>query len=43
MILASITLVIGFACGFAAGVKNAKSSKVAKIKEVAEAFKSDKE
>lgn len=43
MILASITLVIGFACGFAAGVKNAKSSKIAKIKEVAEAFKPDQE
>jgi hypothetical protein len=43
MILALICLAIGLACGFAAGVKNAKSSKIAKIKEVAEVFKSDKE
>jgi hypothetical protein len=43
MILALICLAIGLACGFAAGVKNANSSKVNKIKEVAEVFKSDKE
>lgn len=43
MILALICVAIGFACGFAAGVKNANSSKVNKIKEVAEVFQSDKE
>lgn len=43
MLFAFITLVIGFACGFAAGVKNAKSSKVAKVKDLAEEFKIDKE
>jgi hypothetical protein len=43
MILALICLAIGLACGFAAGVKNAKSSKVAKIKDLAEEFKVDKE
>jgi hypothetical protein len=40
MILALICLAIGLACGFAAGVKNAKSSKIAKIKDLAEEFKS---
>ena len=43
MILALICLAIGLACGFAAGVKNANSSKVAKAKEIADIFKSDKE
>lgn len=43
MILALICLAIGLACGFAAGVKNANSSKVTKAKEIADIFKSDKE
>lgn len=36
-------LAVGAIVGFIAGVKNANSSKVAKAKEVAEIFKSDKE
>lgn len=43
MILALICLAIGLCVGFAAGVKNANSSKVTKAKDLAEAFKSDKE
>jgi hypothetical protein len=39
MIYAFITLVIGFACGFAAGVKNAKSSKVGKAVDILDALK----
>ena len=40
MIFALICLAIGFGCGFAAGVKNANSSKVSKAKELADIFKS---
>jgi hypothetical protein len=39
MIIAILSLILGFAGGFYAGVKNANSSKVAKIKEVSEVFK----
>lgn len=39
MILAIISLVIGFAGGFYAGVKNANSSKVEKAKSILDALK----
>jgi len=39
MLFAFITLVIGFACGFAAGVKNANSSKVDKAVDILDALK----
>lgn len=39
MILAFISLVIGFAGGFYAGIKNANSSKLAKGKELLAALK----
>lgn len=42
MLFAFITLVIGFACGFAAGVKNAKSSKVDTAKDILDALKGKK-
>lgn len=38
MVLLLITLTIGFAGGFYAGVKNAGSSKVAKAKSLADEF-----
>lgn len=38
MIIALISLTIGFAGGFYAGVKNANSSKVAKAKAIADEF-----
>ena len=40
MIIALISLILGFAGGFYAGVKNANSSKVAKGKELLSALKS---
>ena len=40
MILAIISLLIGFAGGFYAGVKNANSSKLTKGKELLNALKS---
>ena len=40
MIIALISLVLGFAGGFYAGVKNANSSKLAKGKELLSALKS---
>lgn len=40
MIIALISLIIGFAGGFYAGVKNANSSKLAKGKELLDALKS---
>lgn len=39
MLLAFIALVVGFAGGFFAGVKNANSSKVEKAKEVINSLK----
>jgi hypothetical protein len=39
MLLALIALVLGFAGGFYAGLKNANSSKVEKAKEVINSFK----
>lgn len=39
MLLALIALVLGFAGGFYAGIKNANSSKVEKAKEVINSFK----
>ena len=39
MLLALIALVLGFAGGFYAGIKNANSSKVEKTKEVINSFK----
>jgi uncharacterized protein YneF (UPF0154 family) len=42
MILAIISLLVGFAGGFYAGVKNANSSKLSKGKELLTALKSDK-
>lgn len=42
MILALISLVIGFSGGFYAGVKNADSSKLAKGKEILAALKGKK-
>lgn len=39
MLLAFIALVVGFAGGFFAGIKNANSSKVEKAKEVINSFK----
>lgn len=42
MILALISLVIGFAGGFIAGVKNADSSKLSKSKELLDALKGKK-
>ena len=40
MIIAIISLIIGFAGGFYAGVKNANSSKLTKGKELLAALKS---
>jgi len=40
MIIALISLIIGFAGGFYAGVKNANSSKLSKGKELLDALKS---
>ena len=40
MIIALISLILGFAGGFYAGVKNANSSKLAKGKELLAALKS---
>jgi len=42
MILALISIVIGFAGGFYAGVKNANSSKLSKSKALLDALKGDK-
>lgn len=42
MIIALISLLIGFAGGFYAGVKNADSSKLAKGKELLAALKGKK-
>ena len=42
MITILISLIIGFAGGFFAGVKNANSSKLAKGKELLEALKGKK-
>jgi hypothetical protein len=42
MILALICLAIGLACGFAAGVKNANSSKVERTVDIIEALKGKK-
>jgi len=42
MIIALISLVIGFAGGFYAGVKNANSSKLSKGKALLDALKGDK-
>lgn len=39
MIFALICLAIGLACGFAAGVKNANSSKVDKAVDILDALK----
>ena len=39
MLLAFIALVVGFAGGFFAGLKNANSSKVEKAKEIINSFK----
>jgi hypothetical protein len=39
MLLALIALVLGFAGGFYAGLKNANSSKVEKAKEAINSFK----
>jgi uncharacterized protein YneF (UPF0154 family) len=40
MIIALISLILGFAGGFFAGVKNANSSKISKGKELLDALKS---
>ena len=40
MIIALISLILGFAGGFYAGVKNANSSKISKGKELLDALKS---
>lgn len=42
MIFALICLAIGLACGFAAGVKNANSSKVEKAVDILDALKGKK-
>lgn len=42
MIIALISLIIGFAGGFIAGVKNANSSKINKGKELIAALKGKK-
>jgi hypothetical protein len=39
MILALISIAVGFAGGFYAGVKNAKSAKVEKAKSILDALK----
>ena len=38
IIIAIVSLVLGAAAGFYAGIKNAKSSKIAKAKEVFDSF-----
>jgi hypothetical protein len=42
MILAFITLLIGFGCGFAVGLKNAKSTKVEKALDLISELKGKK-